>query len=222
VAGFSGIRIEPHHKHGWTQNAVAFTEMLWHQQLYFPELKPEINALAFRSMRDIARTALCPSELSVYYETMKCEEDVKKRELKFCGDLWSTTVSLARSIPSTPKETEKLVDIVGRCAKKCFSDQVKQEEFQVDPQRKVREDLGQRVSIEELEQKHMVTMPSGEKIPFGYINGQWMDLKSFIRDTDELWAEEGEDQNWENLAGRAEIFLVREGYVIGKILTRIS
>ena len=213
---------EPQYGYPWTQNLIGFVKRLWSQYFVQSELKTEMSILAYKSMEHIAQIALHPSEKSVYRKEMKCEEDVKKREIAFCEVLWNYTVSLAHSIPATPKETEKMIGFVNQCAKESFCEQVTPEEFQVDPQHKVREDLGQRVSIEELEKNHIVTMPSGEKIPFGYINGQWMDLKIFIRDTDELWADEGEDQNWEDLAGRAEIFLVRDGYVIGKILTRIS
>jgi len=213
---------EPQYGYPWTQNMIGFAQRLWSQYLVQSELKTEMSILAYKSMEHIAQIALHPSEKSVYRKEMKCEEDVKKREIAFCEVLWSYTVSLACQISATPKETQKMISFIDQCAKESFCEQVTLKEHQVSPRPKARDNMGVKTSIEELEQNHMVTMPSGEKIPFGYISGQWLDLKIFIRDTDELWEDKGDDQNWEDLAGRAEIFLVREGYVIGKILTRIS
>lgn len=155
---------------------------------------------------------------------IKSINDIKEREKAFCEWLWNFVIFLTidDSIPTTPEETDELIKIIDWCAKQCFREDIQRKEHTIDLPSRAEGNLGKKVSIEEVEHKHMTTMPSGEKVPFGYGNREWVELKMFIREKDELWEYRTGEESWENLAGREGVALVRDGYIVGEILTEMN
>jgi hypothetical protein len=84
--------------------------------------------------------------------------------------------------------------------------------------------LERRTTVEEAESKHLVTDARlGPKpVPFGYMNGKWIQFKGQLREGDELWEFSSSADSWRHLAGRAGICIVRQGRIIDSILTRLN
>lgn len=60
------------------------------------------------------------------------------------------------------------------------------------------------------------------KLPFGFQNGVWRRLKERMQPGDELWEFSSPPESWAHLAGRSGIALLRDGQVIGSIITRMN
>ena len=84
--------------------------------------------------------------------------------------------------------------------------------------------LKQQLTVDEAESAHQV---SDERlgpgpVPFGFMNRDWRALLAQMREGDEFWEFCSPPESWEHLAGREGIALVREGKVIGTILTLMN
>ncbi len=55
--------------------------------------------------------------------------------------------------------------------------------------------------------------------PFGFQNPDWETLKALMQPGDEIWTFSSPGESWAALAGRAGIAIVRQGRVIGAIVT---
>jgi len=58
--------------------------------------------------------------------------------------------------------------------------------------------------------------------PFGFQNAEWQSLKAQMRDGDELWTFCSPATMWRNMAGREGVALVRNGNVVGFLVTRMN
>lgn len=56
----------------------------------------------------------------------------------------------------------------------------------------------------------------------GYLSAEWEALKAKMIDDDELWEFSSPKEDWDSLAGREGIALVRNGQVIASIVTFMS
>ena len=62
-------------------------------------------------------------------------------------------------------------------------------------------------SVEHAERKNMITIrESGMKVPFGYCNREWEELKSNLQTDDEVWLHGGD--------GGTTIYLIRNGQIV--------
>lgn len=79
-------------------------------------------------------------------------------------------------------------------------------------------------SVKDAEAANMVTDPrlGDTPVPFGFQNDDWNHLLARMQDGDELWTFSTSEENWEHLAGRAGVSLVRDGEVIGSIVTEMN
>lgn len=84
-----------------------------------------------------------------------------------------------------------------------------------------KEELNRLVTVEEAEATNLVVMGS-RYIPFGHINDSWKRLLSKMEPGDELWEYCNAPHYWENLAGRQGIALVRNGEIIGELITKMN
>jgi hypothetical protein len=83
-------------------------------------------------------------------------------------------------------------------------------------------DLIKKVTREEAEAEHSVVLGQlwwKRTVPFGHQNVFWQDLLSQMRDGDELWEYCTCQKSWEMLAGETGIALLRNGEVIGRVVT---
>jgi hypothetical protein len=82
--------------------------------------------------------------------------------------------------------------------------------------------LIRKLTIEEAETLHGVSDArlGNEPIPFGFLNEAWRELKSIIREGDELWEFTSPKVTWECLAGAEGLVLMRKGKDIAHIITR--
>lgn len=55
--------------------------------------------------------------------------------------------------------------------------------------------------------------------PFGFQHAEWEALKAEMKPDDELWTFASPPDSWKKLAGSAGVALVRDGKVIGSIVT---
>ena len=78
--------------------------------------------------------------------------------------------------------------------------------------------LGSRVSVEIAEEDNK--QPGG--VPFGQLNDQWVKLKASMFPGDEIWGFSSPPDFWANLAGRCGYALVRNGEVVGVIVTMMN
>jgi hypothetical protein len=84
--------------------------------------------------------------------------------------------------------------------------------------------LTKRITIEEAERRNLPSKEDRERSfelrkPFGYENARWESLKARMLPGDELWIFESPVESWQNLAGRAGIALMRDGRMIGALVT---
>jgi hypothetical protein len=84
--------------------------------------------------------------------------------------------------------------------------------------------LQKRTTVSEAEAAHMVQTDrlGPEPIPFGFQNDRWRDLLAEMQQGDELWEFCSSQESWARLAGRAGIVLVRNGEIIGSIVTKLN
>ena len=81
--------------------------------------------------------------------------------------------------------------------------------------------LKSKISIHDAEAKNMVVI-NGRNIPFGFISSSWRHLLSNMVDGDELYEFSSPDVDWDHLAGREGIALVRGGEIITDIVTKMN
>ena len=55
--------------------------------------------------------------------------------------------------------------------------------------------------------------------PFGFLSGEWDALKNEMQPGDEIWRFSSPGKDWEDLAGRGGVALVRNGVPIKVIVT---
>ncbi len=82
-----------------------------------------------------------------------------------------------------------------------------------------------KLSVEELQQKHLTKIKFEEKdlsLPFGYLYGEWLQLKSMLEPGDEIWEFQSPSEYWESLCGSAGVVLLRKGLVIFSIETEFN
>jgi hypothetical protein len=81
-----------------------------------------------------------------------------------------------------------------------------------------------RLTVDEAEAAHAVTDDrlGPDPIPFGFLNDRWQELLAQMQPGDELWQFNSPKENWQGLAGRAGISLVRDGKVIDSLVTCMS
>lgn len=84
--------------------------------------------------------------------------------------------------------------------------------------------LIRKITVEEAEQKNLVTNPrlSTEPVPFGYQNDTWLRVKSRMEEGAELWEFESPGDSWERLSGRAGICLVHDGWILDAVVTKMD
>jgi hypothetical protein len=87
----------------------------------------------------------------------------------------------------------------------------------------MKEWLTEKVSVERVEQD-FTGADDGRvpNVPFGFQNAAWEELKGEMRPGDELWLFSSDNESWQRLAGRAGVCAVRDGDVVGSLVTRIS
>jgi len=81
-----------------------------------------------------------------------------------------------------------------------------------------------KISVEEAEAKNLVEDKrlGDEPIPFGFINYQWLNLIESMHEGDELWEFRSPQKSWDRFAGREGICVVRDGEVVGYIITGMN
>jgi hypothetical protein len=84
--------------------------------------------------------------------------------------------------------------------------------------------LQRRTTVEEAESKHLVKdgRLGPNPVPFGFMNKQWVQFKSGLREGDELREFSSSADSWRHLAGRAGICIVRKGRIVDSIVTRLN
>ena len=86
--------------------------------------------------------------------------------------------------------------------------------------------LKEKMTVEEIERHELETCPVksiAEKFgPFGYANESWEALKADMRPGDEVWSFSSDQYSWSMLCGRTGYSLVRDGEVVGSIVTMMS
>ena len=87
---------------------------------------------------------------------------------------------------------------------------------------------GHKSSIEEAEDlnpgirdERVKQFPDAAK-PFGFQNRKWEELKALVRPGDEIWIFQTPYEFEKNLAGRAGVWLVRDGRVMVELVTRVN
>jgi hypothetical protein len=81
------------------------------------------------------------------------------------------------------------------------------------------------LTIAEIESKNKVEIEKdGKKIslPFGYINDQWLEIKSKMKKGDRIFEFSTGPDSWANLAGRAGVIVLRKNKLIGTIITTMN
>jgi hypothetical protein len=81
------------------------------------------------------------------------------------------------------------------------------------------------LTVAQAEALYMVEMEKDGKkvkIPFGYLNDQWEDLKAKMLKGDTLVEFVSCEESWQDLAGRAGIRLVRNKVILEQIVTRMN
>ncbi len=88
--------------------------------------------------------------------------------------------------------------------------------------------LIRRVTVEEAEAASLAEIDwlraqgisvSKPRVPFRAQSAEWQALKDVMRDGDELWQFSSPEKTWERLMGRGGFVVLRDGEVIGKIVT---
>jgi hypothetical protein len=89
------------------------------------------------------------------------------------------------------------------------------------------------VTIGEAEEEHKIpeewvakygcpTDSNNCPLPFGYMNGKWVEMKSHMQEGDVLWTFDSPLKYWQALAGAEGIALVRNGEVIEILMTSMN
>jgi hypothetical protein len=80
-------------------------------------------------------------------------------------------------------------------------------------------------SIGEIEGKNKIEIEKeGKKIslPFGYVNNQWLEIKSKMKKGDKIFEFSTGPDSWANLAGRAGVIVLRKNELIGTVITTMN
>jgi hypothetical protein len=88
------------------------------------------------------------------------------------------------------------------------------------------------MTVEEIEQSFMEQLreyqksPTARKdipmVPFAFANDKWTEFKSKVQQGDEIRKLSTPKEYWERLAGWEGYVLVRQGFVVWKMMTRIN
>jgi hypothetical protein len=196
-------------RYEWTSKLTQFNRIIWAQQFKNPELKTELVKLAFESA--LSTTAIAMDLDDVRFHTLVVsEEDAKYREKYFCERFWNLIAFIATdSIPAKIDEKKILLKIIDGCARHCFRDDLSRDEMELQLQSRAAGNLGEKITIQEVEDDYEL----------GF---EWEDLKPFIRNNDELWDYNTDQESWDHLAGESGVALVRDGEVIASIMIEIS
>lgn len=83
---------------------------------------------------------------------------------------------------------------------------------------------GRPITVEEIEQNHMVSDDrlGATPLAFGFQNEDWLKLKTQMQDGDVLREFKSPPETWARMAGRQGIALVREDRVIDSIVTLLN
>ena len=84
----------------------------------------------------------------------------------------------------------------------------------------IKEWLTRKTNVEDCEREHVVRNEQlgADPIPFGFINQEWLALKSQIQEGDELWEFSSPPEDWKHFRGRGGICIVRRGEIVGSIV----
>ncbi|BDD88840.1 hypothetical protein [Desulfofustis limnaeus] len=204
-----GLGLKGFTRYEWTGKLEQFNRIIWAQQFKKPELKTELTKLAFESA--LSTTAIAMDIDDVQFHTLVVsEEDAKYREKYFCERFWNRIAFIATdSIPANIDEKKILLKIIDDCARYCFRDDLSRDEVELQRSSRADENLGKKITIQEVEAEYELFF-------------EWEELKPFIRNNDELWAYNTDQESWDHLAGESGVALVRDGEVIASIMTKIS
>jgi hypothetical protein len=81
------------------------------------------------------------------------------------------------------------------------------------------------LSINKIEKKYMLTIEKDgkkETLPFGFINDQWLEIKSKMQKGDKIFEFTTNPESWQNLAGREGVIVLRGNIVIGVLITKMN
>lgn len=81
------------------------------------------------------------------------------------------------------------------------------------------------LSIGEIETRSMEEIRECErcpKVPFGFINDQWLDFKSRLHKGDVIAYFSSDDESWDGLYGREGYAIIRDGRVVHLLITGLS
>lgn len=77
------------------------------------------------------------------------------------------------------------------------------------------------LTIDEIERQEMATLPDMlqlrsdyPKVPFGFINAEWVAFKSMVRPGDKIVRYSTDKHSWQNLAGESGYALMRSGCLV--------
>lgn len=207
----------------WTHKLKHFNEYLWEKQLLNPRLKTELAELAFQSAIYSANLAFNFNDESKNFTFVTSEEDSMTREKVYCEKHLALMASIATtSIPATYDERILLLEHLNECAKFYFRKDVALPEIKIEFKSRAVGNLATKRNIEEIEERHMYELRDGRRLPFGYMYREWLKLKKFIREADEVWDYSTGESSWQNLAGESGVALVRNEVVIGDLMLCIS
>ena len=84
--------------------------------------------------------------------------------------------------------------------------------------------LQRKATVAEFEVAHMVTDErlGPEPVPFGFMSKQWRALLEQMKPGDELWEFCSPPHSWAIRCGHAGVALVRNGKVLGEVITRVN
>ncbi len=79
-------------------------------------------------------------------------------------------------------------------------------------------------SIEQAEKENLIfdNRLGTEPIPFGFVNDQWEELKSIMKESDKLYKFKNNSKSWIHLAGKEGFELERNGKVVISIITTMN
>jgi hypothetical protein len=81
------------------------------------------------------------------------------------------------------------------------------------------------ISVKEIEKEYILTIEKDGKkltLPFGFLNDEWIEIKSKIKKGDKIFKFTTDPESWANLAGREGIIVLRGKIVVGKITTTMN
>lgn len=84
--------------------------------------------------------------------------------------------------------------------------------------------LHKKITLEQAETEFLIKDDriSSVPVPFGFNNQHWEQLKSELKDDDELWLFSSPSKSWTNMCGRGGICIVRDGMVYKFMVTMMN